>query len=357
MKTEIKSLTGLRGIAALWVVIFHVFYSYVKNYNEVEDTFISDFLFHFTSKGYISVDLFFILSAFVLALTYNKKFSNNIKNETYFDYLKKRLIRIYPLYFIIISISLYFQYNVDFYRIFTHLSLSQAFFNTGLENINMAAWSLSTEFFLYLIFPIIILLMTKFNSKLQIILSSILLVLLYFIQYQDTLYFDLNNQLFLSFSTRNNLDVSIGILAYLRTIITYILGVIFFINWKKIPIINPLLIITFFATSLILKFNDIVIYLTFFILIRSCLERNFLSNLLSSKLAMWLGNISYSIYLNHFLIMFLVSKIPNFPFKEMTINYYLSIVVITLITSHITYVLIEKNAKTFFSKKLIKVYN
>ncbi|MBD2357544.1 acyltransferase [Tolypothrix sp. FACHB-123] len=85
-------LDTLRGIAASWVVIFHL--------NEVipkED----NFYFHFVGLGYLGVPIFFIISGYCIYLTARR--SNSI-----FEFYLRRLRRIYPPYilsiFIVISI-------------------------------------------------------------------------------------------------------------------------------------------------------------------------------------------------------------------------------------------------------------
>ena len=78
---KFENLDALRGIAAIIVVIFHVqqlFGSFVKH-------------------GYLAVDLFFMLSGFVLAFAYQQKLDNGLSTITF---LKLRLIRLYPLYLI-----------------------------------------------------------------------------------------------------------------------------------------------------------------------------------------------------------------------------------------------------------------
>ena len=84
---EIRALTGLRGIAALYVVFFHAnglhaFPSVVRP---------------FVSHGYMAVDLFFILSGFVMAMTYGGLFENGFNFNNFKTFLLLRLARIYPL--------------------------------------------------------------------------------------------------------------------------------------------------------------------------------------------------------------------------------------------------------------------
>ena len=75
--SEIKSLTGLRGIAAMVVVIYHVF----------KNTWIA----RYTQNGYLAVDVFFVLSGFVMMLTYGQSFEVNPTLRRYVSFLWARL--------------------------------------------------------------------------------------------------------------------------------------------------------------------------------------------------------------------------------------------------------------------------
>src|SRR3979490_2903480 len=76
---EIRSLTGLRGIAALWVVALHLEFTRAP----------------FINNGYLGVDLFFVLSGYVMALNYGWP---RMRLGDYCRFLRKRLARTYPLY-------------------------------------------------------------------------------------------------------------------------------------------------------------------------------------------------------------------------------------------------------------------
>lgn len=87
MKTRLLSIDGLRGFAALSVVISHI----GINLQPIVDSPIINFLFRIISSGTTSVQLFFVLSGFLIGYLY-PIISNNIR------YLSKRYLRIIPLY-------------------------------------------------------------------------------------------------------------------------------------------------------------------------------------------------------------------------------------------------------------------
>lgn len=81
-KNHYEILDGLRGVAALLVVIFHVFETY-------SGTRFKQFINH----GYLAVDFFFLLSGFVVAYAYDDRWGK----MTQWDFYKRRLIRLQPM--------------------------------------------------------------------------------------------------------------------------------------------------------------------------------------------------------------------------------------------------------------------
>ena len=154
------------------------------------------FLFHlkisFFSYGYLGVDIFFFISGFLISKILYELFIQNKYN--YFNFLKKRILRILPLYFIVALLILFF-----FYFIFSpfHLeeliksSQSSSFLvsnfyfllNSNYFDIDsifkplLHTWSLSVETHFYIFFPIFFLIIIKFlKNKTFFILYFIILL-------------------------------------------------------------------------------------------------------------------------------------------------------------------------------------
>lgn len=81
-KPHYEILDGLRGVAAVLVVVFHLF-----------ETFASDRFDYVMSHGYLAVDFFFILSGFVIGYAYDDRWGK----MTIGDFIKRRLIRLHPM--------------------------------------------------------------------------------------------------------------------------------------------------------------------------------------------------------------------------------------------------------------------
>jgi hypothetical protein len=100
MAQEVRSLPGIRGIAASWVVLYHV---------HEADNFFSPLKMLLT-HGYLAVDVFFVLSGFVMALSYGHFAVQGWTATNYGSFLLRRFARIYPLYLVmtcIIGLSIF----------------------------------------------------------------------------------------------------------------------------------------------------------------------------------------------------------------------------------------------------------
>src|ERR1700749_3822805 len=81
-KSHYEILDGLRGVASILVVVFHVF-----------ETYSGDRFHQIINHGYLAVDFFFVLSGFVVAYAYDDRWGK----MTQWDFYKRRLIRLQPM--------------------------------------------------------------------------------------------------------------------------------------------------------------------------------------------------------------------------------------------------------------------
>src|SRR5579872_2123193 len=160
-RSEIRALTGLRGVAALLVALYHI------NPNLIAPTAAG----RFVGKGYLWVDLFFVLSGFLLAMNYAGRFAGGWKLGPWLDFLLHRVARIYPLYIVLVGASLAYSLLLcgglhaaapppalslpqPARDVAANLLMVQSW---GLgQSIDGVAWSLSTEWAAYLAFPLLV---------------------------------------------------------------------------------------------------------------------------------------------------------------------------------------------------------
>lgn len=157
MSPEIKPLTSLRGIAAVLVLVYHLGIIGARPWPLDA---------HFFARGYLWVDLFFILSGFILAYVYGRRFEGKVNYTDYRDFLQRRLLRIYPLHFVTLLLfvpigaqqllagpALYpaWSYLTSFVE---HLLLVQSWYHHDVRTWNGPSWSISSEWAAYLLFPL-----------------------------------------------------------------------------------------------------------------------------------------------------------------------------------------------------------
>jgi peptidoglycan/LPS O-acetylase OafA/YrhL len=92
MAADIRALTGVRGVAAAVIVVYH--------FGDVQLSTGGTASYFRIPYGYLIVDLFFMLSGYVMALTYRDAFTH-LTGKTFANFMVKRVARLYPAYFVI----------------------------------------------------------------------------------------------------------------------------------------------------------------------------------------------------------------------------------------------------------------
>ncbi|HEY6376202.1 MAG TPA: acyltransferase [Edaphobacter sp.] len=153
---QFSSLETLRFFASLMIVAFHYTYYIFRR-----DLF----------KGYLAVDLFFVLSGFVITVAYQNRIESA---RLYGTFIKKRIARLYPLHMLTLLLYLIIalaavhgmlrvenssKYNL--HEFFANLTLTHAWGFAHGFSFNTVSWSISAEFAAYLLFPLILWLMNR----------------------------------------------------------------------------------------------------------------------------------------------------------------------------------------------------
>ena len=158
---QIESLTGLRGVAASWVMLMH--------FREVTPTRLYQFpiIDSIIANGAYGVDIFFVLSGFVMSYVYAKTFATGWRKSETRRFLIYRFARIYPVHLATFGfmMALFAAHALASgsnglpgrYGMLTavsSLTLTNAWI-PGVQTPNMPAWSVSAEWFAYLAFPLL----------------------------------------------------------------------------------------------------------------------------------------------------------------------------------------------------------
>lgn len=175
---EIRSFTGLRGIAAVLVMLYH--FAPLAPRGTLPAG-------RFLANGYLCVDLFFILSGFVLAYAQADHAADRFTPRSHAAFLLARIARIYPLYAVVALASaaqlLARPDHVAVAPLLGQLLLNLLMVQSwGLAgSLEGAAWSVSSEWCAYLLFPLLLgitVLSSRRDAWLAGLLAAVVLVIL-----------------------------------------------------------------------------------------------------------------------------------------------------------------------------------
>jgi len=145
-------LTGVRAIAALMVYIHH--------FNPITEKYFGKYLHNFFREFHIGVTLFFVLSGFLIAYRYMEMNNFNFKK-----YMVNRIARIYPMYFILTTVTFYlYGYTNDrndLINYILNISLLKGFFNSFKFSGIAQGWSLTVEETFYILAPLTFMLIKR----------------------------------------------------------------------------------------------------------------------------------------------------------------------------------------------------
>lgn len=165
------ALMGVRFLAAFYVVLFHGFPWFAARFT------IPGYLQIFFKNGYLAVGLFFLLSGFILAYTYEGQISGSKSRLRFWE---ARFARIYPVYFLSLALAYWFEPGLSLGTRIAVLSMVQAWNPWKAELAgawNYPAWSLSVEGFFYLLFPFFLPWLSRRSDRTLYWITGALLVL------------------------------------------------------------------------------------------------------------------------------------------------------------------------------------
>lgn len=160
-KKYISDVDGLRALAILSVIFYHVGYNWIPG-------------------GFVGVDVFFVISGYLI--TKNILFDVEYQNFSFFDFYVRRARRLFPALFVTLIISFIFAYQlfspVDLERfgqslLYANMSISNFFFmseagyfdaESNLKPL-LHTWSLSVEEQFYLVWPFLLVVLLKLKNK------------------------------------------------------------------------------------------------------------------------------------------------------------------------------------------------
>ncbi|HEU0026724.1 MAG TPA: acyltransferase [Ktedonobacterales bacterium] len=332
-RKSLDALTGARFLAAFWVLVYH--FAIQFRFDRLPGKPPSSRalplgLGPVILQGHLAVDFFFILSGFILAYTYAA--SEGGMRGSRREFWVARIARIYPVYLLGLALGLAqflsTEHNLAIVAIsgFTHLFMLHALFPVGLE-WNQPSWSLGVEAFFYAFFPLALLLAGRLRRR--------GLWLLFFASWLVFIGIDLG----LVMMTRNGFTSLPGwrdiarydpLVSFPEFIAGMALGLLFtrygasalpLLRRLTAPLFDVLIIVTlaayvgvlFVAARLDIRSTwvDALAPVSLpplaAIILLLAFQRGMIVKLLSHPLIVWLGEISYAVYILHKPVWYLLS--------------------------------------------------
>lgn len=268
---RLLELDALRGIAALAVVVYHYFYRYNELHNRPDE------IINWVYFGKYGAQFFFIISGFVIYWTLSRV-------ENPLDFLISRFSRLYPVYWVAVIITFSVvavtglpSKEVSIFEALFNLLMFHEYFK--IPHVDGVYWTLTVELTFY--FWIFILYLSKQLKRAEYWMLPVLMVAVL----QSTGFFKLPeivNKIFITYH-----------------ISFFIAGISFYkiINKISDKFTIPLILISLISTAFIISVKHFlafsVFYTTFYLAISGNLK------FLSFKPFVFLGSISYSLYLLH----------------------------------------------------------
>lgn len=295
MGGKIKPLTGIRFFAAMSVLAFH----YGAGFSDRAG--FPSFVVTFLRNGYMGVSLFFVLSGFILTFNYSDR---QWAGSDWRKYITARLARIYPVYVLALVLALPILSNsLSFAEMMRVLLMIQSW--GGIESNDgylwvMQAWTLSVEFFFYLMFPIALFFLKKMRAEVIALFVVILFALIHFYGTSSiapgTAHVDASSVAWaLPLPMVRFPEFLLGMLIC-RLAADYYFRMISFSNGYYLGL-NVALILMLMATASTRLAVASVTILFCVLILQLCCGDNKLTQLLSSPTLMLLGGASYALYI------------------------------------------------------------
>lgn len=350
-KPELRALTSVRGIAAWWVVFFHL----APALGWAPPPFV-DFL----RKGYLAVDFFFLLSGFVIWLSYADRLRDGGAGAVG-AFLKRRIARIWPLHAFLlcgaVALALVFEATgradpvlFPWAELPLHFLLIQNWGFTGDLSWNFPAWSISAELGAYLAFPLLAWSLDWRRLPSIVVVAAIagLLALLATI---------------VAAAGADNLNAQTPRLGLIRCLFEFSAGTAvcaLWLRWRDAPLIpalaSAMLAVLMLAAEATGALPEPLAMPGAFaaLLLALALTSGLRGNLLDSAPLHWLGTISYATYLSHALMwkvfkLALVSDVRDVPPWQIAL-----FVAIVLAASDLLYRLVERPAQRWLNARRLR---
>ncbi|WP_431611648.1 acyltransferase family protein [Chryseobacterium sp. 'Rf worker isolate 10'] len=325
---KLNNLQILRGISALLVCCFH----FHKTIN-IPGMYLGNILF---AQGHIGVPVFFVISGFIITFTTQKINFSKISSQQITLFYKRRIIRVVPLYYLLtFAVIFLYSHRPGLYELIHSLLFLPT---KEIYPVLEVGWSLNFEMFFYLIFGFSLLFKEK---RYYFIIGFFVLasVLGYFIHFDSPYLLMVSNSL-------NHY---------------FVMGILFalLLNKYTIPkkwaaIISVIGIVSFILVllSIIPLDNDWIKLTIISIFVFSFLTFDFVFHLKGNRFLIFLGDVSYSLYLSHSFVEIILKKLKVEVEGYLNLPYFLLKIIIAIALASFLYYFVEKKITHYLKIKL-----
>lgn len=293
-KGFLPTLHALRGIMAVWVLLFH---TSPQGLGPLQ----------VTKYGYLAVDIFFILSGYVLM---RGQGSQSRLNSTagLVSFWRARWWRVFPLYLVSVALSLvYFLYVrgtwPDGSRVVESLLLLDGWARPGI-GVNSAAWSLGVEWLGYFAFPVIVYCVAELSCRQRFAVLVALSIC-------ATIYMALIGE---------GWDQTVGLPAVVRMAAGFIGGCLLYTLHVEEPAwlhhrSDLLAFVAFFGLlGLLLAGLSLLVFPVMLLIVYALAQHGpWSTTLLCNVPILFLGRISFALYITHQIVIKTVTGFTGFP--------------------------------------------
>ena len=176
-----KAIDGIRAIAVLWVIIFHIWIFQHNTYPDLLGKVAQNPFLVWITKGDLGVDLFFVISGFLIGTILFKEYKKT-KTLNFKSFYLRRFLRLFPVYFFSMIIALFFLRGAGAEKWVTAWSNLLYVNNYVFKSYMGWTWSLAIEEQFYIVIPfLIVFLFPKFRKKW--VLFTVLAIIPVFLTY------------------------------------------------------------------------------------------------------------------------------------------------------------------------------
>jgi peptidoglycan/LPS O-acetylase OafA/YrhL len=308
---------------------------------------------------------FFVLSGFLIVYLYYQ--DPGVVSGRYYNYFVNRVARIYPVYFLLVTLAILYTHNFQPGFLIKNYTLTHALFQHSKRAID-PSWSLTVEECFYFLSPLLMLLIRRFSFFISFMFAVFLLMIALLISsihitFLHTADFVLSTTFFGHFlEFYAGAFLALLILKREKRGIPAVRGS----KWTVGGIIGIILSMSVIVTvqfmdsplkrTLYIAINNFILPLPIAVLYFGLItEHTFLSRLLSGKLLGLLGRTSYSFYLVHMLVIDCIAVPYLLPYFTDSYNLYVMVVfILTQLIALLIFVFYEEPLNLFIRKKFRK---